>query len=249
MDELKGRAGIVTGASSGIGYAIAETLAGAGATVYVISRTGHVKDDMPPSHPNVVHIKGDVTDYDVIKQLVADLAGQNKGHLDFLVNNAGATMKCRAEVFDDKEFDRIIEVNVKSVFKMSGICFPYLKKSPYKGRIINISSMSAHLGFSEVVPYCTSKAAVCGMTRGLAVEWAQDNICVNSIAPGWFGSKMLTDVMDADRKAKILSRMPLHEFGDTKDLGAMALFLIGEHGSYITGQDYALDGGALAYGY
>ena len=72
MEELKGRAGIVTGASSGIGYAIAETLAGAGATVYVISRTGAVKEDMPPSHPNVVHKKGDVTDYDAMKAMIAD---------------------------------------------------------------------------------------------------------------------------------------------------------------------------------
>ena len=79
MEELKGRAGIVTGASSGIGYAIAETLAGAGATVYVISRTGAVKEDMPPSHPNVVHKKGDVTDYDAMKAMIADLAASHNG--------------------------------------------------------------------------------------------------------------------------------------------------------------------------
>lgn len=249
MEELKGRAGIVTGASSGIGYAIAETLAGAGATVYVISRTGTVKEDMAPSHPHVIHKKGDVTDYAAMKEMIARIAADHGDTLDFLVNNAGATAKKRAEDFDDKDFDRILEVNVKSVFKLSTLCYPYLKASAHKGRIVNISSMSAHLGFSEVVPYCTSKAAVCGMTRGLAVEWAEDNICVNSIAPGWFASKMLTDVMDPVRKEKILSRMPVHQFGDTRDLGALALFLIGDHGSYITGQDYAMDGGALAYGY
>lgn len=249
MKELEKRAGIVTGASSGIGYAIANSLADAGATVYVISRTGKVKDDVPPSHEGVVHIAGDVTDYEGMKALFSELAQKHQGHLDFLVNNAGATAKCRAENFNDQDFDRILEVNVKSVFKLSCIAYPYLKKSPYKGRIINISSMSAHLGFTQVVPYCTSKAAVCGMTRGLAVEWAEDNICVNSIAPGWFSSKMLADVMDPDRKARILGRMPVHDFGDTEDLGALALFLIGKHATYITGQDYAVDGGALAYGY
>lgn len=249
MEELKDRAGVVTGASSGIGYAIAETLAGAGATVYVISRTGTVKDDMPPSHPGVIHLKGDVTDYPAMKAMVAGIAAKHGDVLDFLVNNAGATARKRAEDFDDEEFDRILEVNVKSVFKLSAICYPYLKASVHKGRVINISSMSAHLGFAEVVPYCASKAAVCGMTRGLAVEWAQDNICVNSIAPGWFASKMLADVMDPVRKEKILSRMPVHQFGDAKDLGALALFLISDHAAYITGQDYAMDGGALAYGY
>lgn len=131
----------------------------------------------------------------------------------------------------------------------SQICYPYLKASPHKGRIINISSMSAHLGFTQVVPYCTSKAAVCGMTRGLAIEWASDNICVNSIAPGWFHSKMLDDVMDDNRREKILNRIAVHDFGDVTDLGAMAKFLIGPNGSYITGQDYAVDGGTLAFGY
>ena len=154
MKELEGRTGIVTGGSSGIGYAIANTLAQAGAKVYAISRSGAVK-----------------------------------------------------------------------------------------------SGMAAHLGFSEVVPYCTSKAAVCGMTRGLAVEWANDNMCVNSIAPGWFPSEMNRQVMTPERKAAILARMPVHAFGDTKDLGAMAKFLLGDGATYITGQDFAVDGGALAYGF
>ncbi|MDF2596188.1 MAG: NAD(P)-dependent oxidoreductase, partial [Clostridia bacterium] len=159
------------------------------------------------------------------------------------------TVKRRAEEFLDEDFELIHKVNVNSVFKLSCLCYPYLKKSPYKGRIINISSMAAHLGFSEVVPYCSSKGAVLAMTKGLAVEWANDNITVNSIAPGWFPSEMSKQVMTAERKAKILDRMPVHAFGNTKDLGAMALFLVGEGATYITGQDFAVDGGALAYGF
>ncbi len=249
MNELKGRVGIITGASSGIGYAIAEVLASNGATIYSISRTGEVKEDLLPSHENVIHIKADITDYLSITETIKEIADKHNSSIDFLINNAGATTKCKAENFSDVDFDRIMEVNVKSVFKLSCIAHPYLKNSQYKGRIINISSMSAHLGFSEVVPYCTSKSAVCGMTRGLAVEWAKDNICVNSIAPGWFSSKMLIDVMDEKRKEKILSRMPMHKFGDTKDLGGLALFLVSDYGTYVTGQDYAMDGGALAFGY
>ena len=140
-------------------------------------------------------------------------------------------------------------VNVKYLFQMSVICYPYLKKSADKSRIINITSMSAHLGFSEVVPYCASKGAVLAMTRALAVEWAQDNITVNSIAPGWFRSKMNEQVVDAAREQKILNRMPLHAYGDTRDLGKMAEFLVGDGAAYITGQDFAVDGGALAFGY
>ena len=150
---------------------------------------------------------------------------------------------------EEDTIDQIVNVNVKYLFQMSVICYPYLKKSADKGRIINITSMSAHLGFSEVVPYCASKGAVLAMTRALAVEWAQDNITVNSIAPGCFRSKMNEQVVDAAREQKILNRMPLHAYGDTRDLGKMTEFLVGDGAAYITGQDFAVDGGALAFGY
>jgi len=249
MKELTGKAGIVTGGSSGIGFQVANVLAEQGATVYVISRTGKPKDGVGQSAPGVVHCKGDVGDVPAMQALAAQLAAQHDGRLDFLINNAGVSYKCRAEQFPMEEFDRIMDVNVKYLFEMSVVCYPYLKKSPDKGRIINITSMSAHLGFSEVVPYCTSKGAVLAMTRGLAVEWAGDGICVNSIAPGWFRSKMTEQVVDTAREAKILGRMPLHAYGDTRDLGAMAAFLCGPGAGYITGQDFAVDGGALAFGY
>ncbi|MBQ9646811.1 MAG: SDR family oxidoreductase, partial [Oscillospiraceae bacterium] len=201
------------------------------------------------SAPGVVHVKGDIGDTEAMKALLAEIVTQNGGALDFLVNNAGVSFKCRAEDFPPEKFDQIMNVNVKYVFQMSVLCYPYLRKSEGRGRIINITSMSAHLGFSEVVPYCASKGAVLAMTRGLSVEWANDNICVNSIAPGWFRSEMTQQVVDAAREQKILGRMPFHTYGDTRDLGAMARFLIGPGASYITGQDFAVDGGALAFGY
>lgn len=249
MSDLQNKAGIVTGGSSGIGFQIANVMAGDGAMVYCISRTGAPKEGMGKSAPGVVHLKGDIGDTVSMKQIIDEIAVKHGGCLDFLVNNAGATFKCRAEEFPMDRFDHIMNVNVKYVFEMCQLCYPYLKKSAGRGRIINITSMSAHLGFSEVIPYCTSKGAVLSMTRGLAVEWAGDNICVNSIAPGWFESKMLKQVADPAREQKILGRMPLHSYGDTRDLGAMASFLCGPEAGYITGQDFAVDGGALAFGY
>ncbi|MFV0503346.1 MAG: SDR family NAD(P)-dependent oxidoreductase [Lachnospirales bacterium] len=246
MFNLNGRTGIVTGGSSGLGLAIANTLADAGATVYTISRTGRVKDDTI-LHKNIVELKGDVLDYETLEEIVKEV-GEKKG-IDFLINNAGITVKKRAEDFSDEDFDLIHRVNVSSVFKLSCLCYPYLKKSEHTGRIINISSMAAHLGFSQVVPYCSSKGAVLGLTKGLSVEWARENITVNSIAPGWFPSEMSKQVMDEERKNKILSRMPLNKFGDPKDIGAMALFLVSDSAKYITGQDYAVDGGALSFGF
>lgn len=245
--DLENRTGIVTGASSGIGQGIANVLAEAGATVYALSRTGGLKNPEEYCHKNIIHVKADVTDGTGLEQCIRKI-GEREG-LDFLINNAGITVKCRAERFVMEDFERIHQVNVNGVFRLSCLCYPYLKQSVHVGRIVNITSMAAHLGFSEVVPYCSSKGAVLAMTRGLAVEWANDNITVNSIAPGWFPSEMSKQVMDEDRKKKILSRMPVHKFGDTGDIGAMALFLVSDGASYITGQDYAVDGGALAYGY
>jgi NAD(P)-dependent dehydrogenase (short-subunit alcohol dehydrogenase family) len=247
MTNLEGRRGIVTGGSGGIGYAIANCLAEAGATVYSISRKGSDKEGLEPSHKGVIHTTGDVTDGAGMKQLIDNLA--KDGGIDFLINNAGITIKKRAELLSYEEFHQVMEVNVHSVFNLCVLCYPYLKQSPYIGRIINISSMAAHLGFSEVVPYCTSKAAVLGLTRGLSVEWANENIRINSIAPGWFPSEMSKQVMTPERKKAILGRMPLHKFGDTRDLGAMTLFLVGDGAGYITGQDFVVDGGALAYGF
>ena len=246
MLDLTGRRGIITGASSGLGLAMANVLAEAGAEVYALSRTGGVKEGGPPAPLNVIHRKADVCDYQGMEALVKEIG---EGGLDFLINNAGATVKCRAEKFADEDFERIMKTNVSSVFKLSCLCYPYLKASPHVGRIINIASMAAHLGFNQVVPYCTSKGAVAAMTRGLAVEWANDNITVNSISPGWFPSEMSRKVMDEERKAQILGRMPVHKFGDPRDIGAMALFLVSDGALYVTGQDFAVDGGALAYGF
>lgn len=239
--------GIITGASSGIGLGIAKVLAGEGHTVYCISRTGKPKDPSEKAIEGIIHLKGDITDSAQMAKMVKSIG--DDGGIDFLVNNAGITVKRRAEEITDEEFERVHRVNVFAPFRMSCLCYPYLKKSPHKGRIINISSMAAHLGFSLVVPYCSSKGAILAQTRGLAIEWAQDNICVNSIAPGWFPSELSKQVMDAKRKAQILARMPLHAFGDTKDIGGLVSFLLSDYAKYITGVDYAVDAGALAYGF
>lgn len=240
--------GIITGASSGIGLGIAKVLASEGDTVYAISRTGAPKDPQEPENDHIIHLKGDICNAEYMKKLVDGIV-EKEDRLDFLINNAGITVKRRAELITDEEFERVHRVNVFAPFRMSVICYPYLKQSTHKGRIINISSMAAHLGFELVVPYCSSKGAILSLTRGLAIEWANDNITVNSIAPGWFPSELSKSVMDEKRKAQILARMPLHKFGETKDIGAMAAFLLSDAAKYITGCDYPVDGGALAYGF
>ena len=136
--------GIITGASSGIGLGIAKVLAGEGHTVYAVSRTGTTKDPQEPANPQIIHIKGDVCDAKQMQAIVEDIVKKENG-LDFLVNNAGITVKRRAELITDEEFERVHRVNVFAPFRLSVICYPYLKKSSHKGRIINISSMAAQM--------------------------------------------------------------------------------------------------------
>ncbi|MDU4962563.1 MAG: SDR family oxidoreductase [Sporomusaceae bacterium] len=247
--SLEGRVGIVTGASSGIGRGIAHLLADAGAKVYNFSRRPTRSEDLDFGlNPNVTDIAVDITDFTRVQTLVRQI-GEAEG-LDFLVNNAGMTKRTPAEAVSQQWWQDIHTLNVDAPFFLAQQCFAYLSRSPHIGRIVNISSMAAHLGFAEVTPYCSTKAAVAGMTRGLAIEWAGRNILVNSVAPGWIQTSMTQTVADPDRLAKIINRMPLHRYGHPRsEVGAMVWFLVSAASSYITGQDFAVDGGALSYGF
>lgn len=246
--SLKGRVGIVTGASRGIGAAIAEVLSGAGATVYNFSRHPHEQNEH--SCTNIIDATVDLYDYQTMEAAIGDLVAK-EGQLDFLVNNAGISHKDRAENFPDNEYQKIAHINLEAVLKMCTLCYPYLKRSRYTGRIVSVSSMGAYMGFSGVVPYCMTKSGIVGLTRGLAEEWKNDNILVNSVAPGWFLTKLNQKMFEEhpDRKQSALNRMMLNRFGDPKEIGYMVLFLLSQAATFITGQDYAVDGGATAHGY
>ncbi|NDW09716.1 SDR family NAD(P)-dependent oxidoreductase [Dysgonomonas sp. 520] len=246
--SLKGRTAIVTGASSGLGLNQAIMLAECGAKVFALSRSGKVKVEIDRELPsNITFQTLNVSIEEDIKK-VFDEIGKTHG-IDILVNNAGITKRVRAEDMPQEDWNSIHDVNVTAVFNCCKHAYPYLKKSEYIGRIINISSMASYLGFSEVTPYCSSKSAVMGITRGLAIEWSRDNILVNSVSPGWFPSEMSQQVMDEDRKSKILNRMPLHRFGRPEELSPIICFLASPAATYITGQDFSVDGGALAFGF
>lgn len=254
MDKLKqlysleGLRIIVTGASSGLGLQQAISLAQCGATVFALSRSGKPKVDTNQVIPdNAIFNTIDVSSEESIRQRITEIG--EGGGIDVLINNAGITQRVRAEEVSKELWDSIHNVNVTGVLLCCKQAYPYLKESAHIGRIITISSMASYLGFSEVVPYSSSKAAVLGLTRGLAVEWSADNILVNSVSPGWFPSEMSQQVMDDDRKSKILNRMPLHRFGRPEELAAMICFLASPAATYITGQDFSVDGGALAFGY
>jgi len=246
--SLKGLRIIVTGASGGLGYHMAVMLAESGATVYGLSRSGKPKSGYLSMIPeNLIFDKLDVSREQDIKVKINDIG--NDGGIDVLVNNAGVNLKKRAETLSRANWEQMMDVNLYGVYHCCKYAFPFLKASKHPGRIINISSMASHLGFSKVLPYTASKSAVLGLTRGLAVEWAHENILVNSVSPGWFPSELNKDVIDAEREQKILSRMPLHRYGRPDELSPVICFLASPAATYITGQDFSVDGGARAFGF
>ena len=242
MAGLKGKAGIVTGGSSGIGFQIANVLAQAGATVYVISRTGKPKEGVGESAPGVVHLRGDIGNAEAMKTLVAELAAKHNGCLDFLVNNAGVSYKCRAEDFPMEQFDNIMNVNVKYLFQMSVICYPYLKKSADKGRIINITSVSAFTGNYGQINYTAAKAGMVGMTKTAAKELGARGITVNAVAPGWIATEM-SDKVPEEIRENAKKQIALGRFGRPEEIAGVVSFLASDAASYISGQTIIADGG------
>jgi 2-dehydro-3-deoxy-D-gluconate 5-dehydrogenase len=243
--SMRGTTGIVTGGSSGLGLAMVRLLARAGAQVHAFSRSGRPRDGRRTR--GVTHHAVDVTDSERQAERVRSI-GRASG-LDFVVGNAGITLRAPFARGAPADWERIHAVNVAAAADLAQQAYPFLKRSQHPGRLVLITSMAAHLGFSEVVPYGVSKAALLGLMRGLAVEWAPDGILVNSVAPGWFPSEMTHRVMDPARKKRILARMPLHRFGRADELASAVLFLLSPAATYITGHDLAVDGGALAFGF
>ena len=243
--SLHGQRGIVTGGSGGIGKAIAIMLAKAGAKVFVLSRSGKFKDN-EQLHENIYHVETSIVDTEKCLEIIDEIG---KKGLDFLVNNAGITVKSKLVDLNIEDWNAIQEVNVTAAMNLSKFAYPYLKKSVSIGRIVNITSMASYIAFNEVVPYVVSKTALLGLTRGLAVEWAAENILINSVSPGWIKTDMVKQVLDKEREKKILNKMPLHKYGKPEDIASMVWYLVSPTSKYITGQDFSVDGGALAFGY
>lgn len=244
--SLAGKNALVTGASRGIGRAIAEGLASAGADVAITARSSAALDDTATTirglGRNASAIAMDVTDVISIRSGV-DEAVKALGGLDILVNNAGMEQVCPSLDVEEDLWDRILDTNLKGAFFVAQAA----ARAMHKGSILNICSLTSERGIPTAVPYGSSKTGLLGMTRALAVEWAERGIRVNAVEPGYFRTA-LTEVFyqDADWQRSMLSNIPLKRFGELSDLVGAAVFLSSDAASYITGACLAIDGGTLA---
>jgi NAD(P)-dependent dehydrogenase (short-subunit alcohol dehydrogenase family) len=252
--DLSGRTALVTGGSRGLGLQIAEALGELGAKVIVSSRKQSDLDEA------VAHLKSRGIEASAI---AADLASEANvgplvdealkrlGHIDILVNNAGATWGAPAEDYPVEAWDKVMGLNVRSIFLLSQAVGKRSMIPRQYGKIINVASIAGLSGNSpespmKTVAYNTSKAAVINFTRTLAGEWGPHGITVNAIAPGFFPSKMTKGLLEKAGESNLSKRAPMQRIGDDEDLKGIAALFASDASKHITGQVMAVDGGVSA---
>ena len=251
--DLTGKTALITGGSRGLGLQMAEALGEQGAKVIVSSRKQSDLDEA------VAHLKSlgidasaiaaDLGKDSAITPLV-DEALARLGHIDILINNAGATWGAPAEDHPIDAWDKVMNLNIRSIFLMSQAVGKRSMIPRKFGRIINIASIAGLSGNApgtmQTIAYNTSKAAVINFTRTLAGEWGVHGITVNAIAPGFFPSKMTKGILEHLGEERLSKEAPLQRIGDDEDLKGATMLFASDAGKHITGQTLAVDGGVSA---
>jgi NAD(P)-dependent dehydrogenase (short-subunit alcohol dehydrogenase family) len=249
--DLGGKTALVTGGSRGLGLQIAEALGEAGAKILLTSRKASDLEeavaDLQAKGIDARWVAADASDPAQVQHVV-DEAMQRLGRIDILVNNAGATWGAPAEDHPLEAWDKVMNLNVRSVFLFSQAVAKASMIPNKCGRIINIASIAGLAGSLEMkfIAYGTSKGAVVNFTRTLAGEWGPYGITVNALAPGFFPSKMTQGVLATIGVDKLARAAPLRRIGDDDDLKGAALLFASAAGKHITGQILAVDGGVSA---
>jgi NAD(P)-dependent dehydrogenase (short-subunit alcohol dehydrogenase family) len=246
MKTLQGRVAIVTGASRGLGKAVALEVAQEGATLALIGRhEAKLKETAAEAGAEAHIFFVDVTQESEVQTLRQQIQSRF-GHVDILVNNAGVMLRKPLVDCTLDEWRTVIDTNLTSAFLMCQAFVPLMRGRGY-GRIINIASTLAHVALPGRTAYAATKAGLLGLTRALALELADDGITVVSISPGPFATELTAPLRkDVALDAQILSKVPLGRWGDPREIGKLVRFLCSEDASYITGTDILIDGGWTA---
>ena len=247
--KLDGKVALITGASKGLGKAMALALAGEGASIALVSRNleqlNEVGRAVKEAGGEARVFQTDVSDEDQVRKLERDLTG-SLGRVHILINNAGMNLRKPIVEFTLEEWNRVINTNLTSVFLMCRSFVPHMKGTGY-GRIINMTSIMSWVSLPGRTAYSASKTALLGVTRALALELAPDGITVNGISPGPFATEMNTALMqDPEVNQQFISKIPLGRWGRVEEIGQLALYLCSQDAGFITGTDIVIDGGWCA---
>ena len=242
MFDLNGKTALVTGATGGIGAAIARVLHKAGATVAISGTRANVLEELKAElgGDRVVVLPCNLSDAAAVEKLVPE-AEAAMGSLDILVNNAGITKDGLAMRMKDEDWASVIDVNLTASFRLARAAMRGMMKKRW-GRIVNITSVVGVMGNPGQANYVASKAGVIGLTKSLAQELAARNVTVNAVAPGFIATPM-TDVLNDKQKEAILGRVPAGKLGSPEDIAAAVLYLASEEAGYVTGQTLHVNGG------
>ncbi len=248
--SLKGKVALVTGCGrlNGLGFGMAEALAEAGADIagVDVGDLSESKQKIEALGRRFLPIQTDLMRKENLQPLVEKVLSE-LGHIDILVNNAGTIRRTPAIDFSEKDWDDVLNLNLKTVFFLSQAVARVFVKQGRGGKIINIASMLSFQGGITVPSYTASKSGVAGITRAMANEWAKHGININAIAPGYMATDNTAALRaDAARSASILERIPAGRWGENSDLKGTAVFLASPASDYVNGHLLAVDGGWLA---
>jgi NAD(P)-dependent dehydrogenase (short-subunit alcohol dehydrogenase family) len=248
-NSLNGKIALITGASKGLGKAMALALSQAGATIALVSRDETklqaVKREVEESGGKAELFIADVKDEQQVERLEAEVS-KRLGKIQILVNNAGVNLRKNLIDFSLSEWQSVIDTNLTSVFLMCRKFVPHMRGTGY-GRILNMTSIMSHVSLPQRSAYSASKAALLGLIRALAQELAPEGITVNGISPGPFGTEMNQSLMqDPDANAQFLANLPVGRWGKVEEIGGLASYLCSEAAGFITGTDILIDGGWCA---
>lgn len=249
--DLSGRAAVVVGGTSGIGHAIAQGLAEAGADVVPTSRRSDLVEQTASEIEKLgrrsLRCASDVTDRASLERVLAESITA-LGKVDILVNCAGRTKRAPTLDFEEKDWNAILETNLTGTLRVAQVFGRHMLERGY-GRIINLASVASFVALFEVAAYAASKSAVASLTKSLAIEWGPRGVCVNAIAPGVFPTDLNRGLLEGtERGREFLTRIPMKRFGNVNELKGAAVFLASEAASYVNGEVLVVDGGFLGSG-
>ena len=240
MINFKNKKILITGATGGIGKALVKKFVSLEGNVLATGTKTEKLNDLKKEFPNINILKFDISNHSKIEEFIENTSSQLAG-LDVLVNNAGINMDNLSLRMKDEEWKKVIDVNLGSTFFLCKYAIKKMLKNKY-GRIVNITSIVGHTGNLGQANYAASKAAIIGMSKSLAIEYAKKNITINCVSPGFIQSNM-TDKIVESIKSVLTSRIPMSKLGTGEDVSNTVAFLSSDAASYITGQTLHVNGG------